>query len=331
MKFALYICIISICFTFQAKLKQVLQVNKINLDKLITEAVQYLTFSEENFLTIEGNILSSFSTTSSSSHLPQELECNKKIFQEFKSALFGHQSEIRRQLVPSQPVTTYNPNTEEKICNQRQKLILTDLNEKIDELKESVRKTYSKLPKVKTIFDVISDPTYDMFKTLVKHEKEYFEEVDTKTYFNAFNCENWTKVSPFQSLYYVSSLLVESLFKYFKCPKTHSTILLPKNEISDKSFIQMTPIFLESFVIDNEYFKFMESTALEKLGNGFTLKRDLEEAVKIFDEMIKKGGRHADKYREKMMKQIAYAIGNGMKTLNKIGREVIKKRETLGI
>ena len=329
MKLALYICIISICFTFQAKLKQVLQINKTNLDKLVTEAVQYLTYSEGNFLSIAGRILGEFSTTSSS-HLPGDLQCGKTIYEEFKSALFDHRDEIKTLIVPTR-VTSYNSDAPIKSCNTRRDTLITGIREKTDDMYKSVQSTYSKLPKAKTIFELLSAPTYDLFKKFVKSQKEYFEEVDTQTYFEAFDCEKWAKDSPFQSLYYVSSLLVEAMFKFFKCPQTHSSILLPRNEISDKSIIQMTPILLESFVLNNEYYKLMETSIIGKVGNGYKVKDNFRSALDIYDDMIKRRSKPADKYRKEMMYELAAAIGNGMRNLNKIGREIINKQNSRGI
>ena len=93
----------------------------------------------------------------------------------------------------------------------------------------------------------------------------------------------------------------------------------------------MTPILLESFVLNNEYYKLMETSIIGKVGNGYKVKDHFRSALNIYDDMIKRRSKPIDKYRKEMMYELATAIGNGMRNLNKIGREIINKQNSRGI
>lgn len=311
----------------------------------MTEAMKYITSSESHFMEMERHILSSFSTTSGTSFPFNSFECNTNIYYDFKKQINQHRSDIKYEILDGEPRITdrHTVAVIQQECAQNQNNLSKELNDKLISIKTSIKDAKNKLLKVYSLFDINTESLYNKFKDLLTFEKEFLDEQDKLAYIKQYNCMNWNelkgKQKQFDSFLYISTLFVEVFFKLIKCPQ-HSSIILSKGELSDKGTIKMLPLVMESLIEKSETLDIVVKTLKEKVGYGFASLNGIKIAVKLYEEMkynankknsqkrttvIEEKNPTSDRYRQLIAQAFGETIGNGMRALNKIGRELVNR------
>lgn len=343
--FYIYICYTCITISSSSHLKQTPKITKETIDEITTEAMKYITSSESHFMEMERYILSSFSTTSGTSFPFNPFECNTNIYYDFKKRLNQHHTNIKHLILDGQPRITERHTVQviQQECTQNQNALITSLQTELTSIKTSIKTTQTKLTKVNSLFDITTESSYNAYKDLLTFEKQLLDTQDKLAYIKQYNCMNWNelkgKQKQFDSFLYVSTLFVDVFFKLLKCPQ-HSSIILSKGEISNKATIQLLPLVMESLISKSDTLNVVVKTVKDKVGNGFNAFNGIKIAAKLYEEMKynanKKNGYKktnvigernptSERYRELIVKAFGEAIGNGMKALNKIGRELVNR------